>query len=67
MSPAAVGEWAAFQSLWPTDDELRAGTVSVSDDALEVYEGKVRRFVDILSAPSAAAARAPEPYCAASA
>jgi hypothetical protein len=47
-SEAARAEWNAFRMSWPSEHELRQGVLGVSDDALEMMVGKVRRFHDIL-------------------
>jgi hypothetical protein len=51
-SPAASREWEAFRGLWPSDEDLREGTMAVSEADLESMPAKVRRFGEILRAAS---------------
>ena len=48
VSQAARDEWRALQAAWPSDEELRQGTVALTEDELEAIEVKVRRFRQIL-------------------
>ena len=47
-SSAARAEWDAVRALWPSDDDLRQGTMALSDVDLEWIAAKVRRFGEIL-------------------
>jgi hypothetical protein len=47
-SPAACREWMMLQALWPSDDDLHAGTTPLSDSDLQSMLAKVRRFMEIL-------------------
>jgi len=52
-SPSARAEWKSLRKRWPSDASVRAGTVDVSDEELEVMAAKVRRFQKILEACAA--------------
>ena len=43
-SSAARDEWTRFLRLWPTDDELRSGAITVSNDDLSWMLERARRF-----------------------
>ena len=58
-SPAARHEWAAFQSTWPSDTELRQRMVAISDSALETIHAKASRFREILQSLAPAASEVP--------
>lgn len=47
-SPAACREWEAFRAAWPSENDLRTGTTTLSDTDLERMLTKVRRFGEIL-------------------
>jgi hypothetical protein len=48
-SAAARDEWALQRAVWPSDDDLRRGTIDFTDEDLEALRAKVRRFAEILS------------------
>ena len=47
-SPAARDEWRSQRLRWPSEIELRQGSIALSDDELEVMRAKVKRFNEIL-------------------
>lgn len=49
-SAEAQREWEAVRFLWPSEVELRRGTIALSDDDLVLMRAKVMRFVSILGA-----------------
>jgi len=48
-SPAARDEWQNQRLRWPSEIEMRQGSVALSDEELEVMRAKVKRFNDILN------------------
>jgi len=49
-SAEAQREWQAVRFRWPSEVELRKGTIALSDDDLVLMRAKVMRFVSILGA-----------------
>jgi hypothetical protein len=49
-SAEAQREWEAVRFRWPSEVELREGTIAFSDDDLALMRSKVTRFVSILGA-----------------
>ena len=49
-SAEAQREWEAVRFRWPSEVELRKGTIALSDDDLVLMRAKVMRFVSILGA-----------------
>jgi hypothetical protein len=48
VSEAARDEWRSLQAAWPSDQELREGTIALTEDQLEVMEVKALRFRQIV-------------------
>jgi hypothetical protein len=48
VSQAARDEWTAQQRAWPSDIQLREGTIALTETELGRIEAKVRRFRDIV-------------------
>jgi hypothetical protein len=48
-SADARAEWWMLRGKWPTERELGAGVVGVSDDQLALFVDKVLRFKTILA------------------
>jgi len=53
-SAEAQREWEAFRFRWPSQVELRKGTIAFSDDELAIMRSKVERLVSILGAAESA-------------
>ena len=49
-SAAAQREWEAMRYRWPSEVDLRDGSIALSDHQLELMRSKVMRFVSILEA-----------------
>ena len=52
ISPEARSEWDELRLRWPSELEVRQGTIALTEDELSIMESKVRRFHDILTARS---------------
>lgn len=52
ISAEARREWEELRIRWPSECEVRQGTVVLSYDELAIMESKVRRFHDILATRS---------------
>ena len=48
VSQAARDEWESLQRVWPSDIQLREGTIALTEIELGTIEAKVRRFRDIV-------------------
>jgi hypothetical protein len=53
ISSEARREWEELRLRWPSELDIRQGTVGLTNDELAIMESKVRRFHDILAARAA--------------
>jgi hypothetical protein len=49
-SDAARDEWVVLRGQWPSENDVNAGIVALSDEELAMMVSKVRRFKQILQA-----------------
>jgi hypothetical protein len=48
VSQMARDEWRSLQGTWPSESQLREGTMELTEEQLEAIAAKARRFKDIV-------------------